>query len=283
MTIHYCESCSLFSKSLDLVYANFTYVNIAMCLLVVTSCQAILIARVYAMYYDRKRHLVALITFSIALEIVLILVIFLPQPMVGDGVGNSAPFELYVFNISGLIVDSVMFVLVLAHSVRFRSIFKFRRSLTAHDTSFVASLGRVAGSGGTLLSLLVSESVVYYSTTLLMYTATFLASRFKPENVVFQNGLVTMMTILTGILAPKLLLHIRKEFHSGEDQRSLESRVRGTMTWRVAGASGQELSDISSFPSAGVPGSDEDDRRGDGWDSGSHSDAEHVEPNPSAR
>lgn len=75
-----------------------------------------------------------------------------------------------------------------------------------------------------------------------MYTTTFIISavniripitgRVAENNIQFDVALVSMMTVLTGILAPKLLLSIRKEFYgiaetdsSAAEQRPITSRV----------------------------------------------------------
>lgn len=210
-------------------------------MLVFLSCQEILAMRVYALYFGKRIVIVGLVVLHITLLSVVIVLISRQAQLEADVV-PSQPTQLYVFNIAGLTTDGVLFALILARAIRLQSTFRIGETANARETSFVSTLGRVSGAGRSLISLILSESIVYYSTMLLMYSVTFVAYRLKPEDAVFQNGLVSLMAVMTGIMAPKLLLDIRREYYGGEENRSSEMQTRGTITWQIAEPSRHDYS-----------------------------------------
>lgn len=60
-------------------------------------------------------------------------------------------------------------------------------------------------------------------------------------------GLVTMMTMLTGILAPKLLLNIRREFYidPGSGEGGSSHHAQRTVSWLVNNPVGRESDSVS--------------------------------------
>ncbi len=153
-----------------------------------------------------------------------------------------------MFNIAGLTTDSVLFALILARAIRLQSTFRIGETSNSRETSFVSTMGRVSGRRkkpdfshpvrinrllfyvrSSFVSTLLGDFTEIYpiSSMLLMYSVTFVAYRLKPEDAVFQNGLVTLMAVMTGIMAPKLLLDIRR----GVLRRRGKSLVRNADAW----------------------------------------------------
>lgn len=88
---------------------------------------------------------------------------------------------------------------------------------------------------------------------LAVYITALVASRFvintDPDVSYVQLGLVTAMTALMGVLAPRLLLSIRKEFYTIAEPRlpSAELRTRRrTVSWSTRDSAQQYVSSIIS-------------------------------------
>jgi len=236
----------------------FRFAPFPFILLVYISCQAILSSRVYALYGNKRSHLIGFIFLCCVVPIVVLaaelhfsIIVFNPVLL------------LYTYNILGLLTDALLLALILAHAVRNRPILRIRFPM--QEASVSISVKRITASGTSLLSLVVSDSIMYYTFTLTMYVVSFILARTYVEgqsdsaapmdalgNTIRHNtadALVTLMTVLTSILAPKLLLSIRKQVYISADldQNSSASQARRTITWRVARPSGNtETSELSS-------------------------------------
>lgn len=221
-------------------------------LLVYISTQAILGTRVYALYGRKSLHLAGLTFLCCILPAVAAVVEFRFYSI-------TTFFSLLItYNALGVVTDLLLLLLILAHAVRSRSLFSFRGH-ARRATKSRLSLGKIVDSGSNILSLMVSESVKYYSITLTMYIVTsamlgfrvdwdaflfgadgwtmagFMPTRIMgPFGTINGFGLVSLMTLLTGIMAPKLLLSIRREFYMEHDRSSSASQTRRTVSWRVA-------------------------------------------------
>ncbi|KLO15297.1 hypothetical protein SCHPADRAFT_267875 [Schizopora paradoxa] len=92
---------------------------------------------------------------------------------------------------------------------------------------------------------MVTDSVKYYSFMIMMYIisyATLISDvdgcTFCELDVGISNGLgiVTMVSLLPGIIAPKLLINIRKAYYTDVEpgQGASAPNARRTVTWQVA-------------------------------------------------
>ncbi|KLO15307.1 hypothetical protein SCHPADRAFT_268487 [Schizopora paradoxa] len=162
---------------------------------------------------------------------------------------------LLIYNIVGLFADSIFFIFIVAHAYRTRPTFR-----SPHATR-PSSLGKLAGTGTDMISLMVTDSVKYYSLMVVLYvlsSTTFAipvricngASEDCKSRLGIQDnlGIVTMTAILSGILAPRLLLNIRREYYisNEEGQGAAVQNARRSITWRVA-APGRPAGHVETF------------------------------------
>jgi len=225
-----------------LIYAFF--------MLIYVSTQAILGSRVYALYGNKRLHLIGLTFLCCILPFIAYVLGWL---YFGTFMNSSM---LVIYNVLGFSTDLLFMLLIFAHAIRHRSPSTFRFKGFKRGAIFSSTLGIIAESGTDLLSLMVSDSLKYYSITLTMYIITFgtlgLHTVTSDENCIECSlqvtgdsigdidalGLVVFMALLTGILAPRLLLNVRKEFYigtTGEFGQGISApRGRRTITWRVA-------------------------------------------------
>lgn len=215
-------------------------------LLVHASTQAILGSRVYALYGNKKSHLSGLTLLCCILPAICATV------EIGFvNAGDISPFLLLgTYILLGFFTDLLLFVFILTHAVRGRSPFR-AQGIGRRYCSL--SLGKIAESGAGMLSLMISDSVKYYSFTLAMYTAAFGTLFFGVDTESCGDpthcfkfsagvgrtnalGLVTFMSMMTGILAPRLLLSVRKEYYNGTQlgQGISVPGARRTITWQAA-------------------------------------------------
>jgi len=235
------------SEDFELFGAVAMYLIYAFVMLIYVSTQAIMGSRVYALYGNKKLHLIGL-TFlcGILPLITYVLGLFV--------LGNFLDYRLLIiYNLLGFSTDLLFLLLILAHVIRTQSSFGSQGPM--RRASLSTSLGRITASGTDILSLMVSDSLKYYSITLMMYVVTFATLGFHVNdgelcnddssvcilmgyNIGYSDvqGLITFMTLLTGILAPRLLLNIRKEFYNSNEagQGISAPPTRRTITWRVA-------------------------------------------------
>ncbi|KLO15300.1 hypothetical protein SCHPADRAFT_888563 [Schizopora paradoxa] len=124
-------------------------------------------------------------------------------------------------------------------------------------------------SGPRLISLMVSDSIMYYTIMIFMYIVTFVVTQslvrivnshgcikksdktdleitlfniecvedavnLNPDRTIL--AFITVMTVLTGILAPRLLLHLRKESYTYTDSSKGQgaSPSLKSIAWQVA-------------------------------------------------
>ncbi|KLO15324.1 hypothetical protein SCHPADRAFT_269579 [Schizopora paradoxa] len=181
--------------------------------------QAILGARVYALLGKSRAFLIgSIFCFAILPNII---------------AGIEYPLGLKLFpsvyllpSICGLgfVTDATLFALIIFHAIRRRaSPLSFGSLLVqnisqSREDAFSAVPVWLPESRTGLFSLMISDSVKYYSFMLSMYITTVIISRVVEDSIsdvsYIQLGLVTVMTVLMGVLAPRLLLSIRKEFYT---------------------------------------------------------------------
>jgi len=224
-------------------------------ILIYVFTQAILGSRVYALYGNQRLHLIGL-TF---------LCCILPSIVSVLGLhfhGTNQHRLLITYNVLGFSTDLLFLLLVFAHAIRSRRQSHFGSKVPMRSPFFSSSFRAIVVSSMDLLSLVVSDSLKYYSYTLTMYIITFSVVGFRRVDAEIcigatrcdiagriGLGLNTLLLLLVGTLAPRLLLHVRKEFYNstefGQDISILEARR--TTTWRVARRSEQGDSyDLSS-------------------------------------
>jgi len=214
--------------------------------MVYVSAQAILGSRLYVLYGNQRPHLIGLTFICCVLPVAA--AIF---ELSFHKIAIVSPYLLVTYNVMGLLTDMLLFVLILAHAFRSRS--RLQLEGVARNTYPWAYLSMLVDSGTDMLSLMVSDSVKYYSFMLVMYivtSATF-AFRITEEvcdgftqcesigsgraGITAEQGILTLISMMTGIMAPKLLLNVRKEFYNCIELQHHE--VQTATTWRFAGPS----------------------------------------------
>ncbi|KLO15331.1 hypothetical protein SCHPADRAFT_995938 [Schizopora paradoxa] len=203
-------------SKLDNASAYFGATQFIFIILVYVSSQAVLGSRVYALYGNKPAHLIGLICVCCILPAIVTIV----ESAFNLAIDDPSAL-LYTYDVLGLMTDVALFTLIMVHAFRSPTnlTFYFKASRKSSTSPGESTVSR----GDTLLSLMISDSIIYYFAAVLMYTTTFIIGavnirvpiigRLAENNVQFDVALVSMMTVLTGINAPKLLLSVRKEFY----------------------------------------------------------------------
>ncbi|KLO05555.1 hypothetical protein SCHPADRAFT_721526 [Schizopora paradoxa] len=218
------------------------------------STQAILGSRIYALYGSRPFQRSIFVVFWI------ISVLAVPPAVVA--------FELYVpggllivYNTVGLLTDLTFFVFIFAHAIRTRP--PSRHLLHPPRRIHSSSLGNFVVSGANLLSLMVADSVKYYLSMVVAYVVSYAtlderaricyASKFCEVGlpIGFEDalGIVTMVAVFSSLLAPRMLLNVRKEYYTSIEFGASAQNAEKEITWKPASRrlEGAETFSLSTF------------------------------------
>jgi len=136
--------------------------------------------------------------------------------------GFLGPQWLLIFALGS---ESIVLVLVLYKSWQCRSIYRDLPGMSTKDH---------------LLDVMVRDSVKYYVTIFIVYAATLAVAFLGPVKksssmpVLGDSPIMFMSTGFSGILSPRLILNLRREYYGGTDHTGFQEGAR-TLSWAAPG------------------------------------------------